>query len=100
MLAVPHEHLRAALDLPPSSRLDSPERTLALKKVSRPCSRFQKRAKGRGASAIKALVVCAVLPLPPSSKLDTLERILALKKVFGPCSRSLERVRAVSPAAW
>jgi hypothetical protein len=33
MLAVPHEHLRAALDLPPSSKLDSPERMLALRKV-------------------------------------------------------------------
>jgi cell division septal protein FtsQ len=32
-LAVPHEHLRAALGLPPSSSLASPERALALKKV-------------------------------------------------------------------
>lgn len=34
MLAVPHEHLRAALDLPPSSSLANPERTMALKKVN------------------------------------------------------------------
>jgi hypothetical protein len=40
MLAVPHEHLRAALDLPPSSKLDRPERTLALKKVRASTSRW------------------------------------------------------------
>uniref|UniRef100_A0A383V6H0 Uncharacterized protein n=1 Tax=Tetradesmus obliquus TaxID=3088 RepID=A0A383V6H0_TETOB len=33
-LAVPHEHLRAALDLPPSASLDSPQRNLALKKAT------------------------------------------------------------------
>jgi hypothetical protein len=31
MLSVPHEHLRAALDLPPSASLNSPKRAAELK---------------------------------------------------------------------
>jgi hypothetical protein len=73
MLAVPHEHLRAALDLPPSSKLDSPERTLALKKV---------RASGSGRGCVSEMQKRSAAPgLLESEGARQHLRTLALKKV-------------------